>query len=178
MRWSAKMLPIPGLTALLPSVSWDTSEKAIAHFGQMKPLKETVIAKSVMQTSDNGRFLRFWFEIQHSRIGYSLTHDEATRSEYKWFPYNKGIGFRKWYGNNDYIVNFYYDGEELKYWLVHNPKDPGTKHWSRNMRNYDYYNRMLCKQITKSGDSVNLVPFTYGNCSSIVERLVCDSVAL
>lgn len=218
--------------SLVPNevLAYDTSEKAIAQFGQMKPLKETVIAKPGMQTSDNERFLRFWFEIQHSRIGYRLTHDEAARSEYKWFPYNKGIGFRKWYGNNDYIVNFYHDGEELKYWLVHNPKDPGTKHWSRNMRNYDYYfcegitftaigdgfsarlngagylfdtkgptmfgkhlryvcgfvnsivfdyyNRMLCKQITKSGDSVNLVPFSYGSCSSIVEQLVCNSVAL
>ena len=164
-----------------------------------------------MQTSDNERFLKLWFEVNRYKIGFGYTHADAIKSDYKWFPYNKGIGFRKWYGNNDYVVNFYHDGEELKYWLVHNPKDPGTKHWSRNMRNYDYYfengitftaigngfsarlngegylfdtkgptmfgreliiicgfvnsvvfdyyNRMLCKQITKSADSVNLVPF-------------------
>ena len=74
-----------------------------------------------MQTSDNERFLRFWFEVCHNGIGYHLSHEAASVSEYKWFPYNKGIGFRKWYGNNDYVVNFYHDGEELKYWLVHNP---------------------------------------------------------
>ena len=114
-------------------------------FNTAPPLKEYVIAKPGMQTSDNERFLRLWHEIAYSRIGFGFTHEKAANSEFKWFPYNKGIGFRKWYGNNDYVVNFYHDGEELKYWLVHNPKDPGTKHWSRNMRNYDYY---FCDGIT------------------------------
>lgn len=192
-------------------VVYDATENSLKKFNTAPPLVEYVIAKPGMQTSDNERFLRLWHEIAYSRIGFGFTHEKATNSEFKWFPYNKGIGFRKWYGNNDYVVNFYHDGEELKYWLVHNPKDPGTKHWSRNMRNYDYYfldgitftaignafsarlngagylfdtkgpmmfgreinivggfvnsvvfdyyNRMLCKQITKSADSVNLVPF-------------------
>ena len=218
--------------SLVPNavMAYEASEKAIAQFDRLPPLKETVIAKPGMQTSDNERFLRFWFEVCHNGIGYHLSHEAASVSEYKWFPYNKGIGFRKWYGNNDYVVNFYHDGEELKYWLVHNPKDPGTKHWSRNMRNYeyyfregitftaignnfsarlngagylfdtkgptmfgdhltyvcgfvnsvvfDYYNRMLCKQITKSGDSVNLVPFYYGDQSQEIENLVESSVSL
>ena len=198
---------------LIPNsiVVYDASERSLEKFASAPPLKEYVVAKPGMQTSDNDRFLRLWHEIIYSKIGFSFTHEEATASNFKWFPYNKGIGFRKWYGNNDYIVNFYHDGEELKHWLVNNPKDPGTKHWSRNMRNYDYYfsdgitftaignafsarlngagylfdtkgpmmfgreiiiicgfvnttvfdyyNRMLCKQITKSADSVNLVPF-------------------
>ena len=190
---------------------YDAPERNIEKFVSAPPLKEYVIAKPGMQTSANDRFLRLWFEVNAYSIGYKCTHEEAKKSSFKWFPYNKGIGFRKWYGNNDYIVNFFRDGEELKYWLVHNPKDPSTKHWSRNMRNYDYYfqegitftaignafsarlngegylfdtkgptmfgreldiicgfvnssvfdyyNRMLCKQITKSADSVNLVPF-------------------
>ena len=218
--------------SLVPNavMAYEASEKAIAQFDRLPPLKKTVIAKPGMQTSDNDRFLRFWFEVCYDRIGYGLSHEKASVSEYKWFPYNKGIGFRKWYGNNDYVVNFYHDGEELKYWLVHNPKDPGTKHWSRNMRNYeyyfrdgitftaignnfsarlngagylfdtkgptmfgdhliyvcgfvnsavfDYYNRMLCKQITKSGDSVNLVPFYYGNQSREIETIVENLVSL
>ncbi len=43
---------------------------------------------------------------------------------------------------------------------------------------FDYYNRMLCKQITKSGDSVNLVPFYYGDQSQEIENLVESSVSL
>ena len=198
---------------LIPNkvVVYNASNTALRHFQNDTPLSSFVTAKPGMQTSDNDRFLRLWFEIVFDRIGFGLNHENAAVSEYKWFPYNKGIGYRKWYGNNDYVVNFYHDGEELKYWLTHNPKDPKTKHWSRNMRNYssyfeegitftaigatfsarlngkgylfdtkgpmmfgrglfivcgfvnsivfDFYNRMLCKQITKTFDSVNLVPF-------------------
>lgn len=32
---------------------------------------------------------------------------------FKWYPYNKGGEFRKWYGNNDYVVNFQNMGEEI-----------------------------------------------------------------
>lgn len=211
-------------------VVYDASSKALDNFSIFPPLKDTAVAKPGMQTSDNDRFLRLWFEVAFSGIGYSMTHEQAQESTFKWFPYNKGIGYRKWYGNNDYIVNFYNDGEELKYWLVHNPKDPGTKHWSRNMRNYDcyfndgitftaignsfssrlngkgylfdtkgptmfgehlvyvcgfvnsivfdYYNRMLCKQLTKSGDSVNLVPFCYDYHAKNIEKTIEVTVSL
>ena len=192
-------------------IVFDASDVALNHFIADNPLNKYVIAKPGMQTSDNDRFLRLWNEVSFGKIGFGYSHNAATESECKWFPYNKGIGYRKWYGNNDYVVNYYNDGEELKYWLTHNPKDPKTRHWSRNMRNYDtyfcdgitftaignafsarmngagylfdtkgpmmfgqklklacgfvnsavfdFYNRMLCKQITKSFDSVNLVPF-------------------
>ena len=211
-------------------VVYDASPKALDNFSIFPPLKDTAVAKPGMQTSDNDRFLRLWFEVVFSGIGYSMTHEQAQESTFKWFPYNKGIGYRKWYGNNDYIVNFHNDGEELKYWLVHNPKDPGTKHWSRNMRNYDYYfndgitftaignsfssrlngkgylfdtkgptmfgehlvyvcgfvnsivfdyyNRMLCKQLTKSGDSVNLVPFCYDYHAKNIEKTIEATVSL
>lgn len=190
--------------------AYDASLMALKRYQDGKYLNKYVTAKPGMQTSDNERFLRLWFEVSVCKIGRELSKDDAIRSEYKWFPYNKGIGYKKWYGNNAYIVNFYNDGEELKYWLTHNPRDPKTKHWSRNMRNYDcyfkngitftsigekfsarlngkgyifdtngptlfgsnlefvcgfvnsvvfdYYNKILCKQITKTIDSVNLVP--------------------
>jgi len=201
--------------SLIPNnvVVYNASSIALKHFQNDSPLSSIVAAKPGMQTSDNDRFLRIWYEVGFSGIGFRFDHEMARISEYKWFPYNKGIGYRKWYGNNDYIVNFYHDGEELKYWLVHNPNDPKTKHWSRNMRNYDsyfeegitftaignafsarmngkgylfdtkgpmifgsnlptvcgfvnsivfdYYNKMLCKQLTKTFDSVNLVPFAF-----------------
>ena len=51
----------------------------------------------------------------------------------------KGGSFRQWFGNNEYVLNFQNDGEELKYWLVHNPNDPTTKSYSRYIRNYENY---------------------------------------
>lgn len=68
-----------------------------------------------MATSDNDRFLRFWFEISNCNICYNDTDFiYALYTGKKWFPYNKGGNFRRWYGNNEYLVNWYKDGREIK----------------------------------------------------------------
>jgi hypothetical protein len=68
-----------------------------------------------MQTTENKRFLRYWHEVNLDNIGFNMPdRDSAQKSKKKWFPYNKGGSFRKWYGNNEYVVNYYNDGEELK----------------------------------------------------------------
>lgn len=55
-----------------------------------------------MKTADNDRFLRKWYEISKRKMGY------------KWFPYNKGGEFRRWYGNRDYVVNWEHNGRDIK----------------------------------------------------------------
>ena len=72
-------------------------------------------AKAGMTTGDNDRFLRLWHEVKNSKIGMGCHNsDEAKKSEKKWFPYNKGGGFRKWYGLNDYVVLWENDGYAIK----------------------------------------------------------------
>ena len=67
-----------------------------------------------LQTADNARFLRLWFEVSRSRIGFGFENAAlAARSGLKWFPYNKGGSARKWYGNQWYIVNWENDGYEI-----------------------------------------------------------------
>ena len=68
-----------------------------------------------LQTSDNNRFIRFWEECNFTKIGFNFfNRDDAKKSIFKWFPYNKGGGYRKWYGNNDYVVNWENDGFEVR----------------------------------------------------------------
>ena len=68
-----------------------------------------------MATADNNRFLRFNWEVVKSKIKTDAkTRNEAKVSLKKWFPYAKGGDFRKWYGNNEYLVNWEYDGFEIK----------------------------------------------------------------
>lgn len=68
-----------------------------------------------MRTGDNERFLRFWFEVNQDKFGQKYNNaDAACKSAKKWFPYCKGGSFRKWYGNNDYVVNWENDGCEIK----------------------------------------------------------------
>ena len=68
-----------------------------------------------LQTADNARFLRLWFEPSYSRIGFGCENAAlAARSQKKWFPCNKGGGQRKWYGNLSEVINWENDGEAIK----------------------------------------------------------------
>ena len=68
-----------------------------------------------MRTGDNERFLRLWTEISIDKSKMNCTSkQEALCSKMKWFPYNKGGEFRKWYGNLWYVVNWEDDGKEIK----------------------------------------------------------------
>ena len=68
-----------------------------------------------MATADNKRFVRFWYEVDFNKIGLNIKDAlETINTEFKWFPYNKGGNFRKWYGNNEYVLNYQNNGSELK----------------------------------------------------------------
>jgi len=68
-----------------------------------------------MATADNNRFLRYWYEVVYPTITFGCKNKEdALRQKSKWFPYNKGGSYRKWYGNNDYIVNWENDGYDIR----------------------------------------------------------------
>lgn len=98
--------------------------------------------KQGLATADNNRFLRLWHEVDINKIGYGIgSCDEALKSGKKWFPYNKGGAFRRWYGNRDYVVNWENDGFEIK-----NFKDDKGKVRSRP-QNLKYY---FCPAITWS----------------------------
>lgn len=104
------------------------------------PLQKNYRPRAGLSTTDNNRFLRFWNEVSLLSIYFSGNNREDLKSfAQKWIPITKGGSFRKWYGNNEYILNFENDGKELKYWLVNNPNDPTTKSYSRYIRNYDHY---------------------------------------
>lgn len=68
-----------------------------------------------MRTGDNARFLRFWFEVAKGDILLACSsRNEQIASGCRWIPYNKGGNYRKWYGNNEYVVDWLNDGEEIK----------------------------------------------------------------
>jgi len=84
-------------------------------FETYSPLSQIVEPKMGMGTRNNFRYLRFWWEIGLSNINRECrTIDESISIGSKWFPYMKGGRYRKWYGNQEYIVNFQDMGLELK----------------------------------------------------------------
>lgn len=85
-------------------------------------------ARVGMATGRNDYYLRTWCEISQKNIGFLLSRQEAKQSTFKWFPYNKGGEFRRWYGNRDYVVNWSNDGNELQTTL--HPTD--NRIWAHN----------------------------------------------
>ena len=94
-------------------VAYWASEAVLQDFTDGKSLGEIAKPRQGMATTNNNRFLRLWHEVNIGKIGFNLTDIEDTVGEYKWFPYNKGGNYRKWYGNNDYVVNFQNKGQEV-----------------------------------------------------------------
>lgn len=94
-----------------PIAYW-ASENLLTSF-DFKKLRSYVTAVKGLDTCDNKRFMRLWYEVNSKKIGEKIT-DIADTYQYKWYPYCKGGGFRKWYGNNNYIVNWEQDGKELR----------------------------------------------------------------
>ena len=96
-------------------IAYDVSKKLRNAFSSYKTLGEISDARQGLATTDNNRFLRLWSEVNLTGIGFSFGNiKEAQQSGLKWFPYNKGGAFRKWYGNQEYIVNWENDGQEIK----------------------------------------------------------------
>ena len=77
-----------------------------------KKLKDYGNVKKGISTSDNNRFIRLWFELNNKDISYNV--NKCNLHTKKWIPLNKGGAFRKWFGNNNYVINWENNGEEIK----------------------------------------------------------------
>ena len=107
-----------------PISFWGT-EKIYATYLRNRSLSAVANPCVGLQTADNDRFLREWFEVSLNKT--SLKEENAAsaaRSQKKWFPYNKGGSKRRWYGNQELVVNWEYDGKELRQFkgaVIRNP---------------------------------------------------------
>ncbi len=96
-----------------PIAYW-ISDKVRAIFETSPSMGDVSSAVVGLQTGDNNRFLRFWQEVNIKKTGFGIENrEQAQLSGKKWFPYNKGGDFRKWYGNQEYVVNWESDGKEI-----------------------------------------------------------------
>lgn len=95
-------------------IGYWVSKKIFAIYNDSKKISDISPARIGMMTTDNNRFLRNWHEVSFDKIGFDFSNREsAIESDYKWFPYNKGGGFKRWYGLNYLIVNWQYGGKEI-----------------------------------------------------------------
>lgn len=86
-----------------------------------------------LTTGQNNKYLRLWYEVDFSDIGISQNRMTAQLSKLRWFPYDKGGEYRKWYGNRDYVVDWYNDGYEMQTTM----HPDGKRIWAHNF-NLEY----------------------------------------
>jgi type II restriction/modification system DNA methylase subunit YeeA len=97
-----------------PIAYW-LSDAARSSFTRGKPIGEIAAPRKGNTTTDNNRFLRYWPEVSLSKAAFQeATPEKFKKFASKWAPYNKGGGYRKWYGFNEFLVNWEGDGFEIK----------------------------------------------------------------
>ena len=90
------------------------SESMMKNFLDGETLSSFVNASVGIQTGDNALFMRLWWEIDDNNMKKDASDVKDSYQSMRWFPFNKGGSFRKWYGNNEYVVDWRNDGENIK----------------------------------------------------------------
>ncbi len=96
-------------------IGYWVSERVKEIFSSNLALSAVCSPTQGLATADNARFLRLWYEVSQSCIGFGFADAaSAARSQKKWLPFNKGGGSRRWYGQQEYIIDWENDGYAVK----------------------------------------------------------------
>ncbi len=166
-------------------------EKSFDVFGQ-KCLSDIYTASVGIQTGDNDKFLHLWWEIDPDGIKFETHSVEESFQNKKWFPYNKGGEYRKWYGNDFNVVNWRNDGEDVKknsevtghhyQQYAENLKFKPLVTWSRistgvpafRYKGYGFLSDMAGFSLFASEEKLK---YAVGFCNSVVARYYLDFLA-
>ena len=113
----ANFAKIPGA----PIAYW-ASEAVVRIYSIAKLVRDYGVAKQGIATGENDRFMRYWYEPAYNKTACPPEKEKIGKTVLKWFPYHKGGECRKWYGNNDFVVNWENDGFEIKNFYDKNGK--------------------------------------------------------
>ncbi len=115
-------------------VAYNYREHIFSIFEQERLLSSIATTRLGMTTANNDLFVRFWFEVVEKKlILHAQTEEEVLQQNKKWVPYNKGGLFRRWFGNNDCVVNWENNGFAIKHYGEENG------HIRSTVPNTDYY---------------------------------------
>ena len=128
-----------------PIAYW-VSEKIVRTF-DYKNIGEIAKPRQGLATGYNERFLRLWHEVNTNKIDFNNVNIENTKTNNtKWYPYNKGGEYRKWYGNNEFVVNWEKDGYEIRHFF-----DDKGKLRSRPQNTQFYFKSCFSWSLISSG---------------------------
>lgn len=142
-----------------PLAYWAT-EAITEVFQNSKLLTEIANPRQGLITGDVNRFVRKWYECSLTNLNLSAKISDPQRIG-KWFPYCNGGAYRKWYGNNDDVVNWLNDGVEVKGFV----DDKGKQRSRPQNQQYYYREGGTWSAISSSSFSVRYFPegFLFSN---------------
>ncbi|MFB9073857.1 BREX-1 system adenine-specific DNA-methyltransferase PglX [Citricoccus parietis] len=144
-------LEIPGA----PVCYW-MSDTGLAALASGPYLGDVLNPREGMATGNNTRYLRFWWEVSAAATNRSAENRETAKSSGKrWFPYNKGGGPRRWYGHDEFVVDWYDDGHELQ--TTRHPD--GSRIWAHNFNlEFIFKESISWSSITSRGLALRYYP--------------------
>ncbi|MDD5277347.1 MAG: BREX-1 system adenine-specific DNA-methyltransferase PglX [Methylovulum sp.] len=149
------------------AIAYFVSERALKIFKRSISLRAIGSPRQGLATADNNQFLRLWSEVELSRVKFdAVSRQKAAETTARWFPYNKGGAFRKWYGNQEWVVNWENDGHSIRFFGTESGGRPKSV-----CRNPDYYFSCCISwsKVTVGGFSVRYFPpgfvFDVAGCS-------------
>jgi type II restriction/modification system DNA methylase subunit YeeA len=99
---AADFTKIPGS----PIAYW-VQESIRDIFANSESFSDRIVARQGMATGNNDKFIRIWPEISYNGIAFEVKNKaDAFSRKKRWFPYNKGGEYRRWYGNREYVICF------------------------------------------------------------------------
>lgn len=135
-------------------VAYWVSEQIFTDFQKSISLGEYTPTKKGLDTGENNKFLRYWFEVSKNTFGVGFdSSDSFSFAKMKWAPHDKGGDFRRWYGNKDWVINWEDNGFEL-----HNSK--------ANLRSERYYFRVAITWCSLSSGKISFRLSDYGAISN------------
>ncbi len=156
---STEFKKIPGA----PIAYWASDEELLI-FDSCGTTSDFCYPRKGLDTGENDIFLRLWHEVENSKSTFSNTCNNK-----KWFPYNKGGEYRRWYGNREYLINWQNDGFEIKQNLSNKTKKP-------TIRNSSFYLRegYTWSTVSSGSFSVRYSPpgslFDNGGCTIFADK--------
>lgn len=104
-----------------PIAYW-VSDNLAKQFVSKKSISDVGRPRQGLASTNNGLFYRYWHEVDFSNIGLGIeSRIKAIEGKFKWFPLNKGGSFRRWAGNNEWVINFENDGKTICDYIDNTP---------------------------------------------------------
>lgn len=141
---------IPGF----PTAYWLEDDVRLL-FSSSKPLSNWFTSRLGMSTADNDKFVKLWHEVSFQNIGFHILNQaQAIQSGKRWFPYMKGGSACKWYGNQEYVVDWEGDGKRIR----NNIDDSGRIRSHNYNDDYAFRLGITWSDVTSGVNTFRLMP--------------------